>query len=133
MDRSAYSLTSTVTSAVICHMRDVFARFGVPHDIISDNGPQFISAEFREFTSKYGFNHITSSPFLPNSNGEAEQTAKQILSQKNPWLALMVYRDTPIAATGGSPSPLMMGRHLRTTLSVPSATLEPFWPDRETI
>ena len=56
-----------------------------------------------------------------------------MLSQKDPWLALMVNRDMPIAATGASPSQLMMGRHLHTTPRVPSATREPSWPDRETI
>ena len=90
------SLTSTTTSAVISCIKDVFAHFGVVSCLISDNGPQLVSAKFKDFASKYGFDHVTTSPYLPNSNGEAERavrTAKQILSQKDPWIALMAYRD----------------------------------------
>ena len=129
-------LYGTTTKSVNNRMKDVFARFGAPKEVVSDNGPQFISEEFRELGARYKFNHVTSSPYMPSSNGEAEravQTAKRILGQSDPWLGLMVYRDTPIAATGCSPSQLMLGRHIRTTLPVLSGTLEPNWPDRETV
>ena len=105
-------LYKTTAKAVINKMKDVFARFGAPKEVVSDNGPQFISEEFQQFSVKCKFNHVTSSPYLPNSNGEVEravQTAKRILAQSDPWLGLMVYRDTPIATTGCSPSQLMLG------------------------
>ena len=129
-------LYKTTAESVISRIEDVFARFGSPKEVISDNGPQFISADFKKLELKHKFNHITSSPYLPNANGEAEravQTAKRILSQTDHWLGLMVYRDTPIAATGCSPSQLMLGRHIQTTLPVLPAALEPSWPDRETV
>ena len=51
------------------------------------------------------------------------QTAKRIFRQRDPWLALMIYRDTVISATGHSPTQLLIGRHVKTNLPTPSSAL----------
>ena len=64
---------NTTTAACLAKMKDVFARFGIPEEIVSDNGPQFSSSEFKSFVENNRITHTTSSPFLTNSNGEAER------------------------------------------------------------
>ena len=56
----------------------MFARHGIPEVLRSDNSPQYVSHEFAEFAKAYGFQHITSSPRFPQSNGEAERMVKTI-------------------------------------------------------
>ena len=65
-------LTTTTSASVISALKSVFARHGVPEIVKSDNGPQYSSSEFQSFASSYDFQHITSSPKFPQSNGEAE-------------------------------------------------------------
>ena len=75
-------LNGTTTCDIVNELKIVFARFGVPDFLVSDNGPQFASQEFTHFVAKLGLVHITSSPHNPQANGEAEravQTAKSIL------------------------------------------------------
>ena len=62
-------LASTTSSAIITALKSIFARFGIPEIVVSDNGPQFVSMEMKEFSELYRFQHTTSSPHYPQSNG----------------------------------------------------------------
>ena len=42
---------------MIAALSDIFARFGFPHSLESDNGPQFMSEEFRRYLRENGIEH----------------------------------------------------------------------------
>ena len=54
-------------------MKVIFAELGVPNMLISDDGPQYTSAEFKDFTKQWQIEHRVSSPRNPQSNGMAER------------------------------------------------------------
>ena len=73
-------MDSTTSTKTITVLREIFARFGLPRQVVSDNGPQFTSSEFQQFISSNLVKHITTAPYHPSSNGAAErmvQTVKQ--------------------------------------------------------
>ena len=51
---------------------------GVTPRIISDNGPQFIAKDFKDFIRLSGMTHVKTSPFYPQSNGKCERVQKTI-------------------------------------------------------
>ena len=111
-------LSNTTSAGVISFLKAMFARHGIPVTLMSDNGPQFSSKEFKDFATTYCFQHITSSPHFPQSNGLAERTVrtvKKLLQGSNdPFLALLSYRTTPLPWCHLSPAELLMGRQLKT-------------------
>ena len=70
-------LTTTTSSQIITSLKSLFGRYGIPEEVISDNGPQYISQEMKTFTDTYGFKHTTSIPYYPQGNGLAERTSRQ--------------------------------------------------------
>ncbi|UYV63822.1 K02A2.6-like [Cordylochernes scorpioides] len=125
-------LEDMISASVIVHCKSIFARHGISLEVRSDNGPQFGSL-FKEFAHDYGFTHVTSSPRYPQSNGFIESFVKivkeRISKSKDPYLALLAYRATPLA-NGFSPAELSMGRRVRTTIPTPTTQYKEFEKSR---
>ncbi|XP_015273420.1 PREDICTED: uncharacterized protein K02A2.6-like, partial [Gekko japonicus] len=113
-------MSTTTSTAVINVLRRLIATHGLPDVLVSDNGAQFVSQEFAQFLANNGIRQITSAPFHPASNGQAERmvrTTKDALAKltSGDWgvkLASFLLRQhvTPCSATGRSPAELLMGR-----------------------
>ncbi|XP_055623231.1 uncharacterized protein K02A2.6-like [Toxorhynchites rutilus septentrionalis] len=125
--------TTRITSAAtISILRALFARLGMPVTLVSDNGTQFTSAEFADFCASNGIEHLTTAPFHPQSNGQAERfvdtfkrAVKKIREGRGSIeealdVFLLTYRSTPSRALPDqkSPSEIMFGRKIRTCLEL---------------
>ena len=121
-------MKEATAGATIQRLRAMFARFGIPESLVSDNGPCFISKEFKDFLRKNGVMHITSAPYHPASNGLAERAVRIIkeglrkmkvgtISDKIARL-LFQYRMTPQSVTKLSPAELLLGKCLRGRLNL---------------
>ena len=123
-------MTSTTSQSTILELRKLFAAYGLPEHLISDNGPQFVSTEFESFLKMNGVRHTCSAPYHLQTNGEAErfvQTLKQFLrADKHDRCGvhtklsrfLLSYRSTPNTTTGRTPSELFLKRQIRTRLDL---------------
>ena len=60
---------ATEKSVVEFIYEEMFTRFGVPREIVRDQGTQFTSKLMQELTTKYGIRHCKSSPYHPQANG----------------------------------------------------------------
>ena len=119
---------TTSSSCVIEELRSLFARFGLPEMVVTDNGTCFVSSEFEQFLWSNGVKHTTSAPYHPASNGLAEravQTVKRGLKKvKDGTMSarlakvLLTYRVTPQSTTGLVPAELLLGRRPRTRLDL---------------
>jgi len=57
---------------------NIFSRFGMPYAIINDGGPHFCNKPVAELMRKYGVEHKVSTPYHPQTNGQAELTNREI-------------------------------------------------------
>ncbi|KAK9075696.1 hypothetical protein SSX86_004025 [Deinandra increscens subsp. villosa] len=118
--------------------RKIITRFGIPAEIICDNGSQFIGKRTTNFYASWGIKMITSTPIHPQANGQAESSNKIIInnlkkklgSKKGKWaeelpFVLWADRITPKNATGQTPFSLVFGAEvvIHTEMVLPTAMI----------
>ena len=102
--------------ATVNAMRNVFARYGLPTQIVSDKGPPFQSTEYEEFLRQNGLAERFVQTFKHSLESSASDPACTL--QQRIQNFLLSYRSTPHATTGSSPAKLFLQRELRTRLSL---------------
>ena len=117
------NLQNSQSETVINKYKKVFSQFGIPKELITDNGPEFSSHKFRSFLKTWDILHKTISPHYHQSNGLAErsiQTVKRTLNKakfnsEDHFLAMLSLNSLP-DQNGTSPAGKLFGHKLRTTL-----------------
>ncbi|XP_013140043.1 PREDICTED: uncharacterized protein K02A2.6-like, partial [Papilio polytes] len=126
------TITNICSRSIIGALKEQFSRHGIPSQLVTDNGPAYASKEFALFSRTWGFDHITTSPNYPQSNGRSERTVRTVkemlkksyLSGSDFYLGLLNFRATPRDGIA-SPSELLMGRRINTRLPIHFSKLKP--------
>ena len=118
---------ATSTTTIEC-LWSIFATHGLPEMLVTDNGTQFTSTEFKSFMENNGIHYVKSAPYHPASNGLAER-AVQLFKEsmkKSPGGSLesrisrfLLWNHlTPHTTTGVAPAELLLGRIFRSQLDL---------------
>lgn len=118
------------SSAVIDFLNQIFDRFGLVEEIVTDNGAQFVSSEFESYLLSHGIRHSRSALYSPQANAEVERFNRVMKEGVRTGLAdgqtfltsvrhvLASYRMTPQTTTGVTPASLMLSFPVRTPLTL---------------
>ena len=72
------NLQNPQSETVINICKNVFSQFGIPKELITDNGPEFLSHKFSSFSKTRDILHKTISPHYHQSNGLAERSIETV-------------------------------------------------------
>nr|XP_033936295.1 uncharacterized protein K02A2.6-like [Pseudochaenichthys georgianus] len=126
-----FPLKSIKAKSVAFCLVQFFSRVGFPHEILTDQGTNFMSTLLKQVYHLLGIRSLRTTPYHPQTDGLTErfnQTLKQMLrkfvnnsgTDWDQWLPylLFAYREVPQASTGFSPFELLYGHEVRGPLSL---------------
>lgn len=129
-----FIMNTTIAKSTIEKLMYLFSTVGLPHEIVSDNGPPFNSVELSRFCESLGIKHTRSPPYHPQSNGQGEVAVrvakcalkKMLIDEKSKNVPIQIkvlnfllkYRTTPTTVTGQTPASLLFNYKPRTLLDV---------------
>ncbi|XP_078793179.1 uncharacterized protein LOC144987743 [Oryzias latipes] len=132
----AFPLRSVKARQIANCLIQLFSRVGIPKEILTDCGTNFLSKLLKQVYSLLGVKGIKTTPYHPQTDGLVErfnQTLKTMLrkfvsetgTDWDQWLPylLFAYREVPQASTGFSPFELLYGRQVRGPLDL----LKDYW------
>ena len=127
----AIPMPSMEAERVVKELITFFTRVGIPKEILSDQGTNFMAEITTQLCQLLGINKIWTSPYHPQTNGMCERfngTMKKMLRKlvdedAKDWddylpYVCFAYRDTPCESTGFTPFELTYGRLVRGPLKV---------------
>ncbi|XP_040070994.1 uncharacterized protein LOC120843638 [Ixodes scapularis] len=136
----AVALPSIETERVAEALVEIFSRFGVPNEVLSDRGTNFTSDLMKEVARLLSIRQLYTTPYHPMANGLVEKfnvtlklMLKRMCAEKprdwDRYLAplLFAYREVPQVSLGFSPFELLYGRHVRGPLAI----LKELWTNHQ--
>lgn len=122
----------TIDAEIVANaLIDIFSRTGIPREILSDQGSNFMSALMKQLCSLLKIKKLNTSPYHPQANGLVENfngTLKMMLKcysedelknwDKNIPYVLFAYREAKHESTGFSPFEMLYARQVRGPLSI---------------
>ncbi|XP_026314163.1 uncharacterized protein LOC113225911 [Hyposmocoma kahamanoa] len=123
-----FKMQRTTADAVIKVLRETFARFSLPMEVVSDNGPPFTSREYGDFMTTNGIKVTFTAAYHSSSNDAAENAVnlcKRAIKKSRRdgcdvdaalQAYLMLYRNVEHCSTGASPAMLLQLRSLKSRL-----------------
>ena len=127
----AIPLQNHTASSVAQALATVFAHFGFPEEILSDQGPDLVSELMQIFLHEFKITQIRCSAYHPQTNGSCERFHRTLKSmfransaqspqpwdEMLPWV-LFAYREVPVETLGFSPFEMLFGRNVRGPLQL---------------
>jgi transposase InsO family protein len=129
---------NTSTTAANFLLYDVFMIYGVPLEIITDNGRHFTSSLYESLLKLAGCCHVKTTPYNPQANGQCERHNATLVPNlvalsnhsRSNWDEKLLpttfnYNATQHASTAHTPFELMFARHPRFMIDLPSTPTNP--------